>query len=97
MNTSVWPPMLKRTYNVRTQLKSFSFQVLEISNMYQDPISGQIESMADQFIRKQAFKFELIFMHQYSKGMTFKVDYIFFHMQLKFKYGLFLGLLVQVF
>ena len=31
MNTSVWPPMLKRTYNVRTQLKSFSFQVLEIS------------------------------------------------------------------
>ena len=32
MNTSVWPPMLKRTYNVRTQLKSFSIQVLEISN-----------------------------------------------------------------
>ena len=34
MNTSVWPPMLKHTYNVRTQLKSFSFQALEISNMY---------------------------------------------------------------
>ena len=28
MNTSVWPPMLKRTYNVQTQLKSFTFQVL---------------------------------------------------------------------
>ena len=30
MNTSVWPPMLKRTYNVQTQLKSFTFQVLSL-------------------------------------------------------------------